>query len=616
MLVLLAALLSCSKKGGNGPVAPSTSATATVMGITLGNNGGGLPLANVTVSSNPSAGVTATSNSFGFFSLKVPANVPVAITASHVGFALHPLSLQLATGDSRAVTFVLAAFGGTGSLAVSSGGKVADLGAKTAITLPGDFTTGTSFATVNVTGVDPTTDQALAMPASLLAENSFGTLLDLEPATAAEVRIGDGFGNDFPLVQPAVLEMHLPAAKAADVMYGLGNLVPCFEYDAASNHWKFLANGSVAISSVDGQKCVKVTITHLSWFAAGFLNGSTGCVSGHVYNGVTPVGGATVQAFPGSLGFTAADGSYRVNAPADAPVQIVATRPGTGTVTFGSASTTAGSPAGSCTDQSVSLGAAAPPSTFLVSAQLLHGRDGLFVRDEVIVSVQAATSPSPTPLSGCVVQLADGLTTYTVPLASPGLYESITGQAGAIQLQAGHVYTLRIDFEPDGHFDASATAIMPGQPTILAPASMEIVNPSFTASWMDPATATVDSVVYIGSCTSNAFGLVPSVFAVHAPAASYAVGTGIGQPQYSMPNDSLSVSGAYTFRLWATNGPVRYPVGGTQAFSTPNIAATTAGATNVVGWFSAVSIADSVVFASFGTGTRPHLAVRAPDPSR
>ena len=617
LLLLLSglAVLSCSKKGGGGnPVSPPGGSTATVTGVTLG--GGGLPLANATISASPSAGTTAKSNSFGYFSLKVPANAAVAITASHAGFADHPLSIQLATGETRAVTFVMAPFGGTASLNVSSGGKVTDLGARTAITLPGDFTTGTSFAVVNVTGIDPTTAQSLGMPGTIVAENSLGTVLNVEPATAAEVRIGDGADTDFPLVQPATLEMHLPAALAASIDFGLGDAVPCFRYDDASGHWKFEASGQVALSSVDGQKCVKLTITHLSWYLAGFLNGSAGCVSGTVFDGGVPVAGATVEAFPGGMDVTKADGTYRVSAPADAAVQLVATRPGTGTVTFGSSNTIASPPGGLCTDESIALTPAPPPTTYLIAGQLLHGKDGFITRDEVYVSVEAETSPSPTPLDGCVVQISDGITTKTIAPSgtTPGLYQAVTGFPNAVSLQAGHRYTLSVDIEPDGHVDATATALMPGQPTIDNPSPGSVQNPKFTASWSDLVTGTVDTVIYIGSFSSDAFGTVPSQFALAAPANSFAVGTGVGQPQYFMPNDSLEVGGSYTFRLWATNGPVRYPVGTNLIFTNPNVGSTTPGATNVLGWFSAISMADSVVFTDFGGGTRPGLAMRATRP--
>lgn len=618
LLLLLGFLtLSCSKKGGDGggTTAPPTSATATVNGVVLGS--AGLPLANATVACTPSAGATATSNSFGYFSLKVPAGTSITIIASHDGFADHPIPFQLATGTTRAITFVMAPFGGTGTLSVSSGGKVADNGAKTAITLPGDFTSGSSFAVVNVTGIDPTTSQVLGMPGTIVAENSLGTTLDAQPATLAEVRIGDGGDTDFPLVKPATLEMHLSASVlAADPsLFALGDAVPCFRYDDATGHWKYEADGVVALSSVDGEKCVKVTITHLSWYMAGFLNGSSGCVSGIVYDDGIPVAGATVQAFPGGFDVTQANGSYHVSAPTEASVRLVATRPGVGAVTYGSSAAVASAAGGACTDQSITLTPAAPPTTYVIEGQLLRGRVGLLTVDEVFVKVTALTSPSPTPVDGCDVELSDGIaTTKIFPAGTPGLYQAVTATPHAVTLQAGRQYTLHVDVDPDGHFDAVATALLPGQPTIDHPSAGEVMNPKFTASWTDAVTGTVDTVTYIGSITSNSFGTVPSQFAVKAPAGSFAVGTGVGQPEYSFPNDSLEVGGSYTFRLWATNGPVRY--GPNQVFATPNVGPTTPGATNILGWFSAIAMADSVSFSDLGTGTRPGLATRAVRPGR
>ena len=602
--------LSCSKKGGGGgTVTPPTTATATVTGVTLG--GGGLPLANTTISCTPSAGVTATSNSFGYFSLKVPANTAISITASHAGFADHPIPFQIATGDTRAVTFVMAPYGGTGSLQVSSGGKVTDNGAKTALDLPGDFTSGTSFAIVNVTGIDPTTSQALGMPGTIVAVNSLGATRSAQPATLADVRISDGGDTDFPLAKPATLEMHLSAGVlAADPsLFNLGDAVPCFSYDETNGRWKYEVDGQVAISSVDGQKCVKVTITHLSWYMAGFLSGSTGCVSGIVYDNGVPVAGATVQAFPGGFDVTKANGTFQVSAPNDAPVRLVATRPGVGTASYGSASSVGSSPGGACTDQPITLTPAAPPTTYVIAGQLIRGKVGLLTLDEVFVSVSALTAP-PTPLDGCDVELSDGISTWQIfPSGTPGLYQAVTATAHSVPLTAGRQYTLRVDVDGDRHFDATATALLPGQPTIDTPQPGDVMNPKFTAGWTDAVTGTVDTVTYIGSITSNAFGTIPSQFAVKAPANSFAVGTGVGQPQYSFPNDSLEAGGSYTFRLWATNGPVRY--GPNLVFATPNVGPTTPGATNILGWFSAIAMADSVNFTDLGTGTRPSLAMLA-----
>jgi len=611
--LLFAIALSCSKKNGGGnPMAPSAG-TATVTGIALGSNGGGLPLANVSISANPSAGVTATSNSFGVFTLKVPAGTPVVVTARHDGYATHVVPLTLANGETRAVSTVLAALGSVLDLLVSSGGSVSDASSKSLLTLPGAFTTGSSNAFVSVTGLDPTNDQALAMPGSIAAESDVGVLLSLEPATVGEIEIGDGAGTDFPLVKPATLQLHLPASYAADARFGIGAAVPCFHWDDTAGHWKFVANGTVAVSSVDANPCVTVTVQQTGWFAAGFLSSSTGCVSGSVFQSGVPVAGATVEAFPGSLDVTKSDGTYHVIGPAGATVQLVAARPGAGAVTLGSAHTTASAAGGACTAQALTITPLGPPTTYTISAQLLRGRTGFIIRDQVRVIVVANTSPSATPLDGSVVQISDvtaGGAWQTVPLEASGLYVAITGSPGAISFAAGHEYVLRVDLEPDGIFDATARVLMPGTPTIVSPANGDVVNPEFTASWSDLATGAVDSVIYIGSFTSDAFSTIPAQFAVHAPTSGVAIGTGVGQPQYFMPNDSLTVGGPYTFRLWATNGPVRYRVGAQTIFATMNVKPTAPAATNIFGWFSATAQADSVQFTELGSGTAPHVTAR------
>ncbi len=356
-----------------------------------------------------------------------------------------------------------------------------------------------------------------------------------------------------------------------------------------------------------------MTVQQTGWFAAGFLATTTGCVSGTVLAGGAPVAGATVEAFPGGLDVTPGNGSYHVTAPAGVKVQLVATRPGAGAVTLGSAKATAGSAGGACASQSLSITPLGPPTTYTISAQLLRGRTAFIVRDQVRVAVVANTSPTATPLDGAVVQISDasaGGAWQTVPLQSSGLYVAITGSPGAISFVAGHEYRLRVDLEPDGVFDATAKVLMPGTPTIVSPANQDVVNPEFTASWSDLATGTVDSVIYIGSFTSDAFDVVPAQFAVHAPTSGVPIGTGTGQPQFFMPNDSLTVGGPYTFRLWATNGPVRYRVGSQTIFAAMNVTPTAPTATNIFGWFSAIAQADSVQFTELGSGTAPHLAAR------
>ncbi|MEO5616804.1 MAG: hypothetical protein ABIS67_03455 [Candidatus Eisenbacteria bacterium] len=597
-LVLVTFAASCSSKNSSAPVAPVAGPTATLTGLVIGASGSGLPLAGVTLTASPSAGASATSNSFGIFTLAVPANSKVAITGRLTGFATHPTWVQLTTGETRAIALVLAPTGANQTVFTSAGGKVTDPVSKTAVTLPANFVTGTSTAQISVTGLDPTSQLVLAMPGTFAAQTLFGASAGLEPFAIAEVRAGDGAGGSFPLARPVVLELHIPATLATDPRMGLGFIIPCLRYDEADGVWKVFADGVVVSSSVDGQPAVRVTVNSLSWFAAGFLHGTNACVEGVVTSGGLPVGGASVQAYPGSSTVSDAGGAYRVSIPPGAVAQLVAVRAAAGTVNAGGASATGGKAGTPCVTAAISISGSAPPPTFTVHAQLHRGRDFIgIVRDAATVRIfsRAAT---PVPLSGARVELFEQqVGALRLPLRSPGVYGIISGQPGPFNLTPGGNYTLNIDLEPDGVVDGTAQVQMPARPTITEPPSAAVVGTSFNASWTDPNAGSLGySVRYIGSIESGSFGSFPAIFALETPASSTTIGTGVGQPQFSMPNNPL-IAGQYTFRLWATNGPVRYPVGNTIQFATPNIVTT-----RITGWFSAIAKADSVVFNSIGDG--------------
>lgn len=605
-VALLALAASCSKKDSGTPGGPQVPGpTATLTGLVIGASGSGLPLAGVTISSSPSAGPSAVTNSFGNFTLTVPANSKVAVTGSLSGFASHPTSVQLAAGETRAMALVLAPTGANQTVFTAGGGKVTDLASKSAVTCPANFVTGTSSAQVSVTGLDPTSQLVLAMPGTFAAQTLFGGSAGLEPFAFAEVRVGDGVGGSFPLAAPVTIEMKLPPALVSDPRVEIGFLVPCLRYHEADGLWKVFGDGEVVASSVDGLPAVRVTVSSLSWFAAGFLNGTNSCIEGVVTSGGAPVGGAQVQAYPGGTDVTEADGGYRVSVPPGAPVQLVAVRVAAGAVSVGGGSAVGGKAGAPCVSKALSLSGGGPPPTFTVFAQLNRGRDFIgVVRDAATVRIFSNGSPS-LPLNGARVELFDQIAFNTLPLIAPGIYGVITGQPGPFSLHDGETYTLRIDLEPDGVVDGTAQVQMPERPTITAPLAGEQVGTSFNASWIDPnAGALGYSVRYIGSIESGSFGTFPAIFALQTPASNTTIGTGVGQPAFNMPNNPL-IAGQYTFRLWATNGPVRYPVGNTLQFAAPNIVNT-----RMQGWFSAVARADSVVFNSLGDGEPAPAALR------
>src|SRR5262249_26949102 len=162
------------------------------------------------------------------------------------------------------------------------------------------------------------------------------------------------------------------------------------------------------------------------------------------------------------------------------------------------------------------------------------------------------------PYDGAKVQVTANGSTKTLPSLGPGIYGLVTGQNVGINLQRGYPYTLTIDFDNDGVVDATSQILMPGAVSIITPAPDAIENPSFDAQWTDDATSSFDSSTrYVGSFEWLTFGSIPNQFVASYPLLAYTVGNGVGDPALHMTNDPLG-SGQFTFRLWATNGPIRY----------------------------------------------------------
>ena len=586
----------CSKKDNPGTPAPPSATTATVSGLVASLSGGGLVLAGATVSSDPAApsGSSATTNGLGQFTLTVPANTPITVTATKSGYTAHAYHLQLATAESRGLSLSLLPFGVSQVVPALAGGKVVDLTSKDAVTLPGGYVTGVNAARVALTGIDPTTGQALGMPGGLAALNIFNVSGSLDPIALAEIRVDNGAGIDYALEQPVQLELKIPASRVGDV--APGSQVQCFRFDPTDGIWKAFAYGTRVTSSVDGQPAIKVAVDHLSWYAAAFVTSSTACVSGVVSASGQAVPNVDVQAFPGSLTRTNTLGQYEVDAPQNAPVQIVAIRVASGVIT--SAGSVIQSPVsgGPCAQRDLSLEGGGALS-FIVEAQLIRGRDQFgLLRDEAVARIRLVASPNPTPYDGANVQvLANGFTKTLPALGTPGYYGLITGQNAGINLQRGFLYTLRIDFDNDGVFDATSQLIMPGAIGITTPTKDQIVDPTFDAIWTDDAENAFDyDTRYVGSLEWLTFGSFPNQFVVESPTLQTTIGNGVGNPALHMSNDPLG-SGQFTFRLWATNGPIRYALPDTTLFTEPNITGA-----NVTGWFSAISMADSVTFGSIG----------------
>jgi hypothetical protein len=591
---------SCSKQVVDNPATPGAS-TATLTGIVFSLGGAGLPLAGAAITSSPASGASTTTNAQGMFTLTIPAGKTVAVGIAKAGFAAHPIAFNVAGGIVQSTALSVLPVAANLALTVANGGDIRDAGVKTVATFPVASINGHPSAAVRLTGLDPNTYQALALPGTFAARNLLSSPGYFRPVSAAELVIGDGLGTDYTLALPAQLELGIPVALQGLTGLGLGSLVECFRYDETSGEWKSFAQGTVVTSSVYGVPAVKVAVDKGGWYAAGFFDANTACLQGTVLSGANPAANADLQAFPGGLTRTDGSGVYSVLVPANATIQLVSSRSASGALSVGSAVIASGTSGGACLAQNVTLQPAGGLLTYVVHAQLMRGRDEISVpRHSVRVQIQANTSPTPTPVDAATVEINHGTGWIGVPRTGPGRYELVSGMGSAITLTAGANYDLRIDLESDGTFDATSTVRMPGPPVITVPTAGGLEPSPFTCTWNDPSIAISGYTArYIGSFESSSFGTLPSQFVVNAPGASKLIGDGVADAVNHMPNDLL-VSGEYTFRLWATNGPVQYAVPGFLLFNTPNISGS-----GVIGWFSAISQADSVKFTSLGDGSRP-----------
>src|SRR5262249_37589695 len=361
-----------------------------------------------------------------------------------------------------------------------------------------------------------------------------------------------------------------------------GAHVACFRYDVPSGVWKSFADGVVTTSSVFASlPVVRVSVTTGGWIAAGLFDAGTACFSGMVTRDGAPTPNAAVEAFPGGATRTDASGAFTIQVPPSMPVQIVASALASGAFAVGAFAGPAGSIGAGCLGANVVLQSAATNQT-RIEAQLLRGRDAQSAPRQIAMVKITVNNAAHTPVDGATVQINHGTGWDDLPQIGPGLYGKISDVNAALSLVAGANYDLRGDIQSDGTFDATGSVTMPGLPVISAPSAGATVDPSFLATWSDPAASASNyTATYIGSFESSNDGTFPARFVVNYPEQSKTVGDGSVDAADHMNNDPLP-AGEFTFRLWATNGPVRYPVDNFVLFSTPNITGT-----GVTGWFSA-----------------------------
>lgn len=590
-MLLAAITITFSGCGKDKSTGPTPGPTATVSGI-VQNSAGSTPIEGASV--RASSGATATTNALGRFTISVAANQRVRIDVTKTDFSLNQAVVQLAPGASKSLAVALMDAGTTSSVAASAGGSVTDLSSNAVLTLPADFVVASGSVNVTVTGLDPTTEQIRALPGGLDALDANGQPVYLSPVSFAEYTVTDASGNVLPFNPSASagadIELPIPAALAGQPGYEDGDPIECYVYDPADGKWKTPVPGVIGPSSVNGDLAIKATIFHLSWYGGAPASSDVGCVEGIVRLNGAPLANVDVEAFPGGNTTTDANGHYQVQAALNSDVRVVATQSLGTTFRMAEGSVHVGGPA-PCANLDLNLGDV-QAGEYHVEAFMTTSSTGGPQIDLAFAYIYLEAGSQQVGVTGATVQVGTGSTWYTLTPSTAGYYTIATG-TGGFALTPGALYTVRVDFTADGSYDASGQVRMVGQPEFTTPAANATVASQFTAAWDDPGTSVGGySASYFGIISPASGDSVTTYFVTTSR--TKVIGNGVPDPLYQFPNDPL-LAGDYEFEMFAANGPYWYFLADTSF--TPNVTGT-----NATGYFSAIAVAEPVLFSSSGAG--------------
>ena len=375
-----------------------------------------------------------------------------------------------------------------------------------------------------MTPLDPTTEAA-ALPGSLVASNSSVLL----PVTFAEFTLRDSTGNRLNLKSSASATVELPIPAALRSAYPLASKIHCYSYDATTGKWADFVDGTVQVSSVDGTSPVlAASIRHFSWYG-GAPEGND-CVD--VYVKVTsavdgkPLGNARVEATPGTVAYTDANGEASVRS-AVGPTPSEFTAYQTGIDVDGSLTGTAGAkyiefgrvdvelvglvtkacsePAGG--GQPSGTGSSGSPIGISIGvvkgvyqAVAVLGTGGGQGTLSVYL-VQGVPGPggeleNPVPADGAKVYVsAQGGTPVMLTFAGQGT--GVYYSPSTFPITAGQTYTLSIDADGNGSIDGSGTASALGDFAFASPAEgADLTASGFVAIWTDSASGNAGYAPY------------------------------------------------------------------------------------------------------------------------
>ncbi len=501
--------------------------------------GTGVRIAGATVSGG---GKTATTDAQGGFSLSALASGAVEVSVTKSGYA--PGFANATAGTSSDSVYVLLKAEGTPqSYAVGTGVTLSQStanGPYAVILQPNSVDTNDSNITVSITPLDPTTEAA-ALPGTLVAGGVAKSVL--LPVTFAEFTLRDSSGTRLNLKSSASAQVELPIPASLRDTYPSNSKIHCYSYDSATGKWDDFVDGTVQTSSVDGTTPVlAASIRHFSWYG-GAPEGND-CVD--VYVKVTsavdgrPLGNARVEATPGTVAYTDADGNavvrstqsgsgskftaYQTGIDVDGSLTGMAgakyiefgevTEELTGLVTK-PCSSDIGSP-GSGSGSGPGSSAASPlpvkigvVKNFLYNALAVLSASGgtgsVAVILESGVPDETGQLQNPMPASGAKITVVEsgGGSPVLLPELSSG--SGYYATPGTFAITPGKTYTILIDADGYGSVDGSGSASAVGELTFTNPTDGATVSGNgLLATWSDSGAGNPGySVVYYAFITGE-----------------------------------------------------------------------------------------------------------------
>jgi hypothetical protein len=161
----------------------------------------------------------------------------------------------------------------------AAGGSLVAMGSK--VTFTPESIKATGNVTVAVTPVDLKSTRGFGGPASLEARDNAGKVLALSLSSVIDVTISqNGKVVNLRPGNTATVELILPSNSS----WTVGQVVPMWYYDASAGIWKREGNGVVSASTTTVNRfAVVATVTHFTWWAAGYSEETT-AVTGRVVN--------------------------------------------------------------------------------------------------------------------------------------------------------------------------------------------------------------------------------------------------------------------------------------------------------------------------------------------